>query len=76
MYLSVYTGPSNWPKFYPIAKGKRQSPIDIRTDKVKYDAALKPVTVSYPAFHKASLSNTGQSVLFTSAEEELDKSGE
>ena len=62
--LFVSTGPNNWPTFFTIASGKRQSPVNILPDKVEYDSGLKPLRVSYPAFEKATLSNTGQSVLF------------
>lgn len=59
------TGPETWHKECPIAaKGKRQSPIDLKTSGVEYDADLKPVVVSYPAFSDAMFLNNGHSVQF------------
>lgn len=58
-------GPDNWFKFYSIAKeGKRQSPIDIVTNKAKYDSQLQscPFDVKYKCETNMELSNTGHSV--------------
>lgn len=57
-------GPATWHKICPIANGERQSPIDLIDKTVKYDPALKPLTVSYPSFANAKLANNGHSVQF------------
>ena len=67
--LPLSSGPCNWPKFFPVGNGKRQSPIDILTDKAKHDPNLKPVNVSYPTFNKASLTHNGLSFVFTPEDE-------
>lgn len=55
------TGPANWHKSFPQAGGNRQSPIDIKTSDVKYDAGLagKPLKINYDPKRTKALVNNG-----------------
>ncbi|XP_078607735.1 carbonic anhydrase 1-like isoform X2 [Branchiostoma floridae x Branchiostoma japonicum] len=56
-------GPNKWHEQFPIAKGQRQSPIDIVTSNAKADKALSnnPLKVSYSNNCCQSVTNTGAS---------------
>ncbi|XP_071175153.1 carbonic anhydrase 2-like [Mytilus edulis] len=57
-------GPCTWCNQFPIANGKRQSPIDICPDKITCDQQLanSPLVVKYEKEPKAEAMNTGKSV--------------
>lgn len=57
-------GPANWHKDYPIANGKRQSPVDLIETEAKRGSDLKPLKVSYPSFGQSKILNNGHSVVF------------
>lgn len=52
-------GPEHWHKDFPIAKGTRQSPVDIDTKAAAHDPALKPLTVSYEQVASRRILNNG-----------------
>lgn len=52
-------GPEHWHKDFPIAKGNRQSPVDIDTKAATHDPALKPLTVSYERAASKRILNNG-----------------
>ncbi|XP_066234889.1 carbonic anhydrase 2 [Saccopteryx leptura] len=52
-------GPQHWYKDFPIANGKRQSPVDIDTKAAVYDPALKPLHVSYEQATSKRIINNG-----------------
>ncbi|KAM9198367.1 carbonic anhydrase 2 isoform 1-T1 [Dugong dugon] len=54
-------GPEFWHESFPIAKGERQSPIDIDTKAAKYDPALKPLCISYEHATSRRILNNGHS---------------
>ena len=55
-------GPKAWPEWYPVAKnGKRQSPIDLSSSRVKDDPTLPPLLASYQPCTQLTLENTGKS---------------
>ncbi|KAG8437421.1 hypothetical protein GDO86_008209 [Hymenochirus boettgeri] len=56
-------GPSEWHRYYPIAYGNRQSPIDIISSQAVYNASLNPLVVSYDHCTSINLSNNGHSVM-------------
>ncbi|XP_056134803.1 carbonic anhydrase 7 [Lampris incognitus] len=56
-------GPSEWHKDFPIAKGDRQSPIDIVPHEASYDASLPPFLLCYDHCTSISISNNGHSVV-------------
>uniref|UniRef100_U3IZ35 Carbonic anhydrase n=1 Tax=Anas platyrhynchos platyrhynchos TaxID=8840 RepID=U3IZ35_ANAPP len=56
-------GPSEWHRSYPIARGNRQSPIDIISAKAVYDPNLMPLIVSYESCTSLNISNNGHSVM-------------
>uniref|UniRef100_A0A2R8M4X8 Carbonic anhydrase n=1 Tax=Callithrix jacchus TaxID=9483 RepID=A0A2R8M4X8_CALJA len=55
------SGPEHWHKDFPIAKGERQSPVDIDTHTAKYDPSLKPLSVSYDQATSWRILNNGHS---------------
>lgn len=57
-------GPCTWCNEFPIANGKRQSPIDIVPENAEFDQKLanNPLIVSYRPETKAEAMNTGKSV--------------
>uniref|UniRef100_A0A663N1D9 Carbonic anhydrase n=1 Tax=Athene cunicularia TaxID=194338 RepID=A0A663N1D9_ATHCN len=56
--LYFFLGPDHWYKNYPIAKGRRQSPIEINNKDVHYDRSLLPWFASYdPGAAKTILNN-------------------
>ncbi|XP_032830553.2 carbonic anhydrase 2 [Petromyzon marinus] len=64
-------GPAEWHKDFQIAKGERQSPIDIQPGEATYDATLKPLSVIYDPASALSMGNNGHSFSV-----EYDDSGE
>ena len=40
-HFTPTTGPSHWHEEFPVAKGKRQSPIDIQTARAVLDEKLR-----------------------------------
>lgn len=54
-------GPENWHKDFPIAKGERQSPIDIDSKAANYDPSLKPLHISYQQAASRRIINNGHS---------------
>ena len=60
----VDNGPATWYKDFPIANGKRQSPIDIVPGSVTFDAKLAtaPLIINYKTESKLEASNTGKSI--------------
>lgn len=56
-----HPGPEHWHKDFPIAKGHRQSPVDIDTKAAAHDPALKPLTVSYEQVVSRRILNNGHS---------------
>uniref|UniRef100_A0A8D0G3J7 Carbonic anhydrase n=1 Tax=Sphenodon punctatus TaxID=8508 RepID=A0A8D0G3J7_SPHPU len=56
-------GPSEWYKSYPIAKGDRQSPINIVSAQAIYSPSLKPLAISYELCTSLNISNNGHSVV-------------
>ena len=57
-------GPATWCTDFPIANGKRQSPIDIVPGSVTFDAKLAsaPLIINYKTESKLEASNTGKSI--------------
>ncbi|KAK3086570.1 hypothetical protein FSP39_020377 [Pinctada imbricata] len=57
-------GPATWCKDYPVANGKRQSPIDIVPNSVSQEPSLQnnPLRVTYKPEPDVDISNTGASV--------------
>uniref|UniRef100_G1QEP0 Carbonic anhydrase n=1 Tax=Myotis lucifugus TaxID=59463 RepID=G1QEP0_MYOLU len=56
-----HPGPEHWHKDFPIAKGHRQSPVDIDTKAAAHDPALKPLTVCYEQVASKRILNNGHS---------------
>ncbi|KAI5255476.1 Carbonic Anhydrase 2 [Manis pentadactyla] len=56
-----HNGPENWHKDFPIAKGERQSPIDIDNKAANYDPSLKPLHISYEQAASRRIINNGHS---------------
>ena len=56
-------GPATWAKAFPIANGKKQSPIDITPGTVTFDAKLAggPLVTSYAA-GPLQVKNTGKTL--------------
>ncbi|KAF3822589.1 hypothetical protein GH733_007963, partial [Mirounga leonina] len=53
--------PENWHKDFPIAKGERQSPVDIDTKAALHDPALKSLCPSYEQAVSRRILNNGHS---------------
>ncbi|XP_006859299.1 PREDICTED: carbonic anhydrase 2 [Chrysochloris asiatica] len=56
-----HNGPEQWHEIFPIAKGERQSPVDIDTKAAKHDPALKPLHIGYDPATARRLINNGHS---------------
>ncbi|XP_053414998.1 carbonic anhydrase 13 isoform X2 [Nycticebus coucang] len=56
-----HNGPVHWNKFFPIADGDQQSPIEIKTKEVKYDSSLRPLSIKYDPSSAKIISNSGHS---------------
>ncbi|XP_044534973.1 carbonic anhydrase 2-like [Gracilinanus agilis] len=52
-------GPDTWYKHFPIANGKKQSPIDIQIWNAKFDSSLKPLNFNYSASTARRIVNKG-----------------
>nr|ATC20498.1 carbonic anhydrase 2 [Tridacna squamosa] len=59
-----HNGPHKWHEPFPVARAKRQSPIDILTNKAKYDGKLvkNPLTMNYESESGLEIANTGHSI--------------
>ncbi|MBN3298951.1 carbonic anhydrase [Amia ocellicauda] len=57
----AHNGPSTWHHSFPIAKGHRQSPIDIVTAHARHDASLKPLSLHYDPSTCNGILNNGHS---------------
>jgi len=57
--------PSDWGKQFPVANGKRQSPIDIITGDVKLDKKLKPINLAWKNETASEIFCNGHSVQVT-----------
>ncbi|XP_048735882.2 carbonic anhydrase 13-like [Ostrea edulis] len=57
-------GPDTWRQHFPHGEGHQQSPINIVTDKVHYDASLasNPLKFKYDVCQGAVVENTGRSL--------------
>ncbi|XP_008308413.1 carbonic anhydrase 7 [Cynoglossus semilaevis] len=56
-------GPSVWHEDYPVAKGSRQSPIDIIPKRAPYDPSLGPIALDYNLCTSINICNNGHSVV-------------
>lgn len=56
-----HNGPIHWNEFFPIADGDQQSPIEIKTQEVKYDSSLRPLSIKYDPASAKIISNSGHS---------------
>lgn len=83
-YMSDDHGPSKWGIYYPKCNGTKQSPINIETDKAKYDQNLGNITFNNygepPANVTFTAQNNGHSLgisfsNFTSANEPTIEGG-
>ncbi|XP_042211958.1 carbonic anhydrase 1-like [Homarus americanus] len=54
-------GPATWSNLYPIAGGRRQSPIDIKCTACKSDSHLSKIQAVYSGIKVSEVSNTGHS---------------
>ncbi|XP_062616348.1 carbonic anhydrase 2-like isoform X2 [Saccostrea cucullata] len=72
-----HDGPDTWYNSYPIAKGERQSPIDISTKSCEVDNKLcsRPFQVNYATEKNAEVSNTGSSIKFQVKETSVLRGG-
>ncbi|XP_036120377.1 carbonic anhydrase 2 isoform X2 [Molossus molossus] len=52
-------GPEHWHKDFPIAKGNRQSPVDIDTKAAAHDPKLKPLSICYEQATSKRIVNNG-----------------
>lgn len=68
-------GPSEWHRYFPIAQGERQSPINIVANQAVFNANLKPLVVSYDQCTSIDISNNGHSVM-VEFDDNDDKTGE
>uniref|UniRef100_A0A8C4VEQ6 carbonic anhydrase n=1 Tax=Gopherus evgoodei TaxID=1825980 RepID=A0A8C4VEQ6_9SAUR len=53
-------GPEHWHKYYPIAKGDNQSPIEINSKEVHYEPSLLPWFVGYDPVGARTIVNNGR----------------
>ncbi|XP_073515812.1 carbonic anhydrase 7 isoform X2 [Phyllobates terribilis] len=56
-------GPSEWHRYFPIAQGNRQSPINIVASQAVFNPSLQPLVVSYDQCTSINMSNNGHSVM-------------
>ncbi|XP_048866610.1 carbonic anhydrase-like [Brienomyrus brachyistius] len=54
-------GPAEWHHEFPIAKGNRQSPIDIVPSQAHHDPGLKPLSLQYDPKTAVDILNNGHS---------------
>ncbi|KAM7175192.1 carbonic anhydrase 3-like isoform 2-T2 [Macrochelys suwanniensis] len=53
-------GPDHWHKYYPIARGDNQSPIEINSKEVHYEPSLLPWFVGYDPVGARAIVNNGR----------------
>ncbi|XP_004697542.1 carbonic anhydrase 2 [Echinops telfairi] len=56
-----HNGPDSWHENFPIAKGERQSPVNIDSRSAKHDPALKPLSINYEQATSRKILNNGHS---------------
>ncbi|CAH2324149.1 carbonic anhydrase 7 [Pelobates cultripes] len=56
-------GPSEWHRYFPIAQGNRQSPINIIANQAVFNPSLNPLVLSYDHCTSINISNNGHSVM-------------
>lgn len=73
--LHFFLGPEHWHKYYPIAKGDHQSPIEINSKEVQHDPSLPPWFVGYDPGAAKTILNNGRTcrVVF---DDTFDRSGQ
>uniref|UniRef100_F7BGW4 Carbonic anhydrase n=1 Tax=Ornithorhynchus anatinus TaxID=9258 RepID=F7BGW4_ORNAN len=52
-------GPEHWHEAFPIARGARQSPVEIHSASARYDPTLQPLTISYDPTTSKRVVNNG-----------------
>lgn len=58
-------GPDSWPHEFENCKGKRQSPINVETDKLEYDRNLKQFTfTNYMKNQNWNVTHNGHAGMF------------
>lgn len=74
MSLLFLPGPERWHENYPLAKGDKQSPIEINSKDVKHDSSLAPWHASYDPGAAKTILNNGRTcrVVF---DDTFDRSG-
>ena len=61
-YVSMILGPDKWHKDFPIANGKRQSPIDLKNDvESEKELNAKLLSWNYIPANNVNIENTGAS---------------
>ncbi|XP_051825914.1 carbonic anhydrase 2-like isoform X2 [Antechinus flavipes] len=60
-YEPGVNGPEKWHEAFPIARGKRQSPVEIEFSKTLYDGSLKPLQITYDPSDAKRIINNGHS---------------
>ncbi|XP_043834902.1 carbonic anhydrase 2-like [Dromiciops gliroides] len=60
-YEPDLNGPEFWYKAFPIARGSRQSPVEITFSQSEYDSSLKPLKLSYDPGAAKRIVNNGHS---------------
>ncbi|XP_073085883.1 carbonic anhydrase 3 isoform X1 [Manis javanica] len=55
-----HNGPDHWHELYPIAKGDKQSPIELHTKDIKHDPSLLPWSTSYDPGSAKTILNNGK----------------
>ncbi|XP_017261771.1 carbonic anhydrase 1 [Kryptolebias marmoratus] len=62
---AAHNGPDKWAESYPVANGRRQSPIDIVPSDASYDSGLKPLSLRYDPSTCLDILNNGHSFQVT-----------
>ena len=65
--LTVFLLKGDWSRHYPLAKGKNQSPIDLRSSLAVYDEhmANNPIQLSYDVDSFRYAKNNGHTIMIT-----------
>lgn len=73
--LAFPPGPEHWHENYPMAKGDKQSPIEINSKDVRHDTSLSPWHASYDPGAAKTILNNGRTcrVVF---DDTFDRSGQ
>lgn len=73
--LRFHPGPERWHENYPMAKGDKQSPIEINSKDVRHDSSLAPWHASYDPGAAKTILNNGRTcrVVF---DDSFDRSGQ